>query len=119
MVSQQSQSRRQGVLVLSDGTVLRGEGFGAATEAAGEVVFNTALAGYPEILTDPSYAGQLVTLTQTQVGNYGVTQEDLEADRPGAMGLIVRARSEVVSNWRADLPWRATWKPTGFPPSAA
>jgi len=103
MVSQQSQSRRQGVLVLSDGTVLRGEGFGAATEAAGEVVFNTALAGYPEILTDPSYAGQLVTLTQTQVGNYGVTQEDLEADRPGAMGLIVRARSEVVSNWRADL----------------
>ena len=96
-------ARRHGCLVLKDGTVMHGNGLGAQGTAAGEVVFNTSLTGYPEILTDPSYAGQMVTLTQTQVGNYGVTLADLEADRPAATGLIIRAPSLAPSNWRADL----------------
>jgi carbamoyl-phosphate synthase small subunit len=90
------------VLCLKDGTLLRGQGFGASGVSNGEVVFNTSLCGYPEILTDPSYAGQIVTLTQTQVGNYGVTPGDLEAVIPAASALVVRARSECVSNWRAE-----------------
>ncbi|MEW5854211.1 MAG: glutamine-hydrolyzing carbamoyl-phosphate synthase small subunit [Myxococcota bacterium] len=106
---------REGALVLKDGTVLRGEAFGAPGVGTGEVVFNTSLCGYPEILTDPSYAGQIVTLTQTQVGNYGVTLADLEATRPHATGLVVRARSLTVSNWRADLSLEAWLTERGIP----
>ncbi|MBI5494257.1 MAG: glutamine-hydrolyzing carbamoyl-phosphate synthase small subunit [Deltaproteobacteria bacterium] len=93
---------RPGVLALKDGTVLRGRAFGAAGSSDGEVVFNTSLTGYPEILTDPSYAGQVVTLTAAQVGNYGITEADLEAARPAARGLVIRALPEVVSSWRAE-----------------
>jgi len=89
-------------LVLEDGTIFTGESFGAAGEVAGEVVFNTSLSGYQEILTDPSYAGQMVAMTNPQIGNYGVNAEDLESARPQVAVFIVREISPVVSNFRAD-----------------
>lgn len=88
-------------LALADGRVFRGRAFGARTTRVGEVVFNTAMSGYQEILSDPSYAGQLVCLTVAEVGNVGVNDEDLESTRAGAEGLIVRSLSPIVSNWRA------------------
>ncbi len=91
----------QAVLALADGRVFRGEAFGARTTVVGEVVFNTAMAGYQEIVTDPSYRGQLVCLTVPEVGNVGCNDEDRESICHGADGLIVRALSPVVSNWRA------------------
>jgi carbamoyl-phosphate synthase small subunit len=95
--------RRRGLLVLEDGTVFRGRLAGADDEAAlGEVVFNTSLAGYQEILTDPSYAGQIVTMTAPLIGNYGVTAADDEAARPWVAGLVVRELSPSYSNWRAE-----------------
>jgi carbamoyl-phosphate synthase small subunit len=89
------------ILALADGRVFRGQAFGARTTVVGEVVFNTAMAGYQEIVTDPSYRGQLVCLTVPEVGNVGCNAEDRESVRFGAEGLIVRALSPVVSNWRA------------------
>jgi hypothetical protein len=89
-------------LVLDDGTAFRGEAFGASTTIDGEVVFNTSMSGYPELLTDPSYRRQLLTLTVPEVGNYGVCDRDFESDRIQAAGLIVRRVSTVVSNWRSD-----------------
>lgn len=89
------------ILALADGRVFRGQAFGARTTVVGEVVFNTAMAGYQEIVTDPSYRGQLVCLTVPEVGNVGCNPEDRESIRFGAEGLIVRALSPVVSNWRA------------------
>ncbi len=88
-------------LVLEDGTAFRGTRAGAGGTAAGEVVFNTSMTGYQEILTDPSYAGQIVTMTCPEIGNYGVVAADSESDRPQAAGLIVRQQSPVASNWRA------------------
>ncbi|MGH9393355.1 MAG: carbamoyl phosphate synthase small subunit, partial [Terriglobales bacterium] len=88
-------------LVLEDGRVFRGRGYGAALEGGGEVVFNTAMTGYQEICTDPSYAGQIVCLTAAQIGNYGTSPEDDEAARPYVEGLIVREFSAVASNWRS------------------
>ena len=88
-------------LVLENGTVFRGESFGAEGESAGEVVFNTSMTGYQEILTDPSYAGQIVTMTYPLIGNYGVNLDDLEAPRPFAAGLVVKEYSEFYSNFRA------------------
>jgi carbamoyl-phosphate synthase small subunit len=90
------------ILALEDGTVFEGSGFGAPAERAGEVVFNTALTGYQEVFTDPSYAGQIVVLTNPQIGNYGTNQEDNEAPRPYIEGLAVREFSAVASNWRSD-----------------
>jgi len=90
-----------GLLALEDGSLWPGTGFGAAAEVTGEVVFNTSLTGYQEILTDPSYHGQLMTLTCAHVGNTGVNPEDLESDRIWAAALIVRELSPVVSSWRA------------------
>jgi carbamoyl-phosphate synthase small subunit len=90
------------ILALEDGTVFEGRGFGASTERAGEVVFNTAITGYQEIFTDPSYAGQIVVLTYPQIGNYGANAEDSESARPYIEGLVVREFSPVVSNWRSD-----------------
>ena len=92
------------VLALEDGTVLHGRAFGAAAIVAGECVFNTSMTGYQEILTDPSYFGQIVTMTAVQIGNYGVNAEDAEAAVPKASGFVVRELSPVVSNWRAQLP---------------
>lgn len=89
-------------LALEDGTVFEGEGFGAEGEVYGEVVFNTALTGYQEILTDPSYKGQLVTMTYPHIGNYGISSKDEEANRIWAEGFIVRELSPVVSNYRSE-----------------
>src|SRR5487761_2649981 len=91
----------QGILALADGTVLRGRAIGAIGHAVGEVVFNTAMTGYQEILTDPSYAGQIVTLTYPHIGNVGVNPEDAESRRVFASGLIIRDLSMTVSNFRS------------------
>ncbi len=92
----------EAILVLEDGTTLRGEGFGAQTTVVGEVVFNTSLTGYQEVITDPSYRGQMVCMTLPHVGNTGVNAEDVESDRPQVTAFIVREVSPVVSNWRAN-----------------
>jgi len=91
------------ILALEDGSVFHGLAFGADATIAGECVFNTSMTGYQEILTDPSYFGQIVTLTAPQIGNYGVNPEDAEAGGPKASGLVVRELSPVVSNWRSKL----------------
>ena len=91
----------EAILALEDGRVWRGAGFGARAEVAGEIVFNTAMTGYQEILTDPSYSGQIVTMTYPLIGNYGLNDEDAESQAPYAEGFIVREVSRVVSNWRA------------------
>ncbi len=90
------------LLALEDGTVFEGKAFGAPVDKAGEVVFNTSLTGYQEIFTDPSYAGQIVVLTNPQIGNYGTNEADNEAGKPYIEGLIVREYSPVASNWRSD-----------------
>jgi carbamoyl-phosphate synthase small subunit len=92
----------QAILALEDGRIFRGEGYGAPGECQGEVVFNTSLTGYQEIATDPSYAGQIVVLTNPQIGNYGTNQADNEAAKPYIEGLIVREFSRVSSNWRSE-----------------
>ncbi len=89
-------------LVLADGTAFRGKAFGASTTTEGEVVFNTSMSGYPELLTDPSYRRQILTLTVPEVGNYGVCDRDFESGGIQASGLVVRRLSQVVSNWRSD-----------------
>jgi carbamoyl-phosphate synthase small subunit len=89
-------------LVLRDGRTFRGRPLGAVGEAAGEVIFNTAMSGYQEILTDPSYRGQIVAMTYPMIGNYGVNSEDVESRRPWANGFIVKEASSVASNFRAD-----------------
>ena len=90
------------VLALEDGTWYRGVAAGAPGETSGEVVFNTSMTGYQEILTDPSYAGQIVTMTAPLMGNYGVAHDDEESQTPRVRGFIVRESSPVASNWRAD-----------------
>src|SRR6266540_2055010 len=90
------------ILALEDGSVFHGEGFGAPASACGEVCFNTSMTGYQEILTDPSYQGQIVTMTYPLIGNYGVNTQDVESWRPHVAGFVVRELSPVVSNWRAD-----------------
>ena len=87
-------------LALEDGTVYRGTAFGAVGETAGEVVFNTSMTGYQEILTDPSYHGQIVTMTYPMIGNYGVNEEDRESDRPRLSGFVVREVARLASNYR-------------------
>src|SRR5256885_11372425 len=88
-------------LALEDGTVFTGRAFGARGEIDGEVVFNTSMTGYQEILTDPSYHGQIVTMTYPEIGNYGVNAEDAESRRPWVRGFVVRELSGRVSNYRA------------------
>ncbi len=89
-------------LALEDGTWYRGVAAGAQGEAAGEVVFNTSMTGYQEVLTDPSYAGQIVTMTAPQIGNYGVAAGDAESQAPHVAGFVIREASPLASNWRAD-----------------
>ncbi|HWB30973.1 MAG TPA: glutamine-hydrolyzing carbamoyl-phosphate synthase small subunit [Vicinamibacterales bacterium] len=89
-------------LALENGTVFRGKAAGATGETGGEVVFNTSMTGYQEVLTDPSYAGQIVTMTCPEIGNYGVTVEDVESRGLQVAGFIVRSESPIASNWRAD-----------------
>ncbi len=91
------------ILALEDGTVFHGAGFGAPAEACGEVCFNTSMTGYQEILTDPSYKGQIVAMTYPLIGNYGVNLQDVESWRPHVAGFVVRELSPIVSNWRADF----------------
>jgi carbamoyl-phosphate synthase small subunit len=92
----------EALLALEDGTVLRGSGFGARGEAFGEAVFNTGMAGYQEVLTDPSYAGQIVTMTSPHQGNYGVNADDAESDRIRVAGFAVRESSRRAFSWRAE-----------------
>ena len=96
--------KRPAVLALEDGTVFRGESIGADGQAVGEVVFNTAITGYQEILTDPSYARQIVTLTYPHIGNVGTNPEDSESTGVYAAGLVIRDLPPVLSNWRSDAP---------------
>ena len=90
------------ILALEDGTWYRGVAAGAQGEARGEVVFNTSMTGYQEVLTDPSYAGQIVTMTAPQIGNYGVAAGDAESQVPHVAGFVMREASPLASNWRAD-----------------
>src|SRR5256885_6420703 len=89
-------------LALEDGAVFTGHGFGATGTSEGEVVFNTSMTGYQEILTDPSYKGQIVTMTYPLIGNYGINRTDVESKRPHVAGFVVKELSPVHSNWRAD-----------------
>ncbi len=91
------------ILALEDGSIFHGKAFGARATACGEVCFNTSMTGYQEILTDPSYKGQIVTMTYPEIGNYGVNSQDVESWRPHAAGFVIRELSPVVSNWRAEL----------------
>src|SRR2546428_11955336 len=90
------------ILALEDGTTFEGDAAGAEGVARGEVVFNTSMTGYQEVLTDPSYAGQIVTMTCPEIGNYGVSPEDVESRAPQIAGFIIRDQSPVASNWRAS-----------------
>lgn len=89
------------ILALEDGTIFEGRSFGAEGERCGEVVFNTSMTGYQEILTDPSYKGQIVTMTYPLIGNYGINPEDMESEKPHLSGFAVCEASRIVSNWRA------------------
>ena len=108
-------ARPTATLVLQDGTVYTGKAFGAATTVVGEVVFNTSLTGYQEVLTDPSYRGQMVCMTVAHVGNTGVNSEDVESDRPQVTAFIVREVSPVVSNWRANETLHRYLERNGIP----
>ena len=103
------------ILALEDGTVFHGTGFGAKASACGEVCFNTSMTGYQEILTDPSYKGQIVTMTYPLIGNYGVNKQDIESWRPHAAGFVIRELSPVVSNWRADFSLAEYLEQNGIP----
>jgi carbamoyl-phosphate synthase small subunit len=103
------------ILALEDGSVFRGEGFGAGASACGEVCFNTSMTGYQEILTDPSYKAQIVTMTYPLIGNYGVNRQDVESWRPHVAGFVIRELSPVVSNWRADWPLAKYLEDYGIP----
>jgi carbamoyl-phosphate synthase small subunit len=96
----------EAILALEDGTIFRGQAAGAEGEARGEVVFNTSMTGYQEVLTDPSYSGQIVCMTAPQMGNYGVTPHDVESRAPQVAGFIIRDESPVASNWRAEMTLR-------------
>src|SRR5208283_572158 len=103
------------ILALEDGSVFHGQGFGAGASACGEVCFNTSMTGYQEILTDPSYKGQIVTMTYPLIGNYGVNAVDVESWQPHVAGFVVRELSPVVSNWRADCSLAEYLEKNGVP----
>src|SRR3954447_10541094 len=96
----------EAILALEDGTWFRGAAAGAEGEARGEVVFNTSMTGYQEVLTDPSYSGQIVTMTCPEIGNYGVSNEDVESRAPQVAGFIIRDESPMASNWRSEMTLR-------------
>jgi len=109
---------KDALLVLADGTVFEGEAIGALPPdgvAGGELVFNTAMTGYQEIITDPSYAGQVITFTTPHIGNYGVNRSDMESARPRCRGVVVRELSRRRSNWRADEDLGTFLERTGTP----
>jgi carbamoyl-phosphate synthase small subunit len=95
--------RRKAVLALEDGKIFEGESFGADGECLGEVVFNTSMAGYQEALTDPSYCGQILTMTYPLIGNYGINRQDYESRRIWVEGFVVKELSGITSNWRSEI----------------
>jgi carbamoyl-phosphate synthase small subunit len=103
------------ILALEDGSIFHGEGFGACASSCGEVCFNTSMTGYQEILTDPSYKGQIVTMTYPLIGNYGVNLQDVESWRPHVAGFVIRELSPVVSNWRSDHTLAEYLEKNGIP----
>jgi carbamoyl-phosphate synthase small subunit len=105
----------EAILALANGDIFRGEAFGAATTVVGEVVFNTSLTGYQEVITDPSYRGQMVCMTYPHVGNTGINREDVESDQPQITAFIVREISPVVSNWRANETLHSYLERHGIP----
>lgn len=104
-----------GVLALEDGSVFRGIAFGARKTVVGEAVFNTSMTGYQEILTDPSYYGQIITMTAPMIGNYGVNEEDIEAETPMCAGFVVRELSPIASNWRSTSTVAEYLEKNGIP----
>ncbi|WP_339271959.1 carbamoyl phosphate synthase small subunit [Paenibacillus sp. FSL K6-1330] len=105
----------QARLLLEDGTLFSGKSFGADAEMTGEVVFNTGITGYQEVLSDPSYCGQIVTMTYPLIGNYGITRDDFESIRPFVHGFVVRRHEPVPSNWRAEYSVDSLLKEYGIP----
>jgi carbamoyl-phosphate synthase small subunit len=101
-------------LTLEDGTIFRGESFGSKSDVTGEVVFNTGMTGYQEVLTDPSYCGQIVAMTYPLVGNYGINKIDLESDRPQVKAFVVREACDMPSNWRSETTLDAYLKENGI-----
>ena len=110
-----SGSGPKAILALEDGTIFEGQAFGATASVAGEVCFNTSMTGYQEILTDPSYKGQIVTMTYPLIGNYGVNEQDVESYQTHASGFVVRELSPVVSNYRADYSLGEYMESNGIP----
>ncbi len=102
MAKTMKRENQRALVALEDGTIFEGTSFGALGEKTGEVVFNTSMMGYQEILTDPSYKGQIVTMTYPLIGNYGVNEEDVESMQPYVEGFIIREYSPIASNWRAQ-----------------
>ncbi|RFU63345.1 carbamoyl phosphate synthase small subunit [Peribacillus glennii] len=102
-------------LILEDGTVFKGEAFGSDTDKIGEVVFNTGMTGYQEILSDPSYCGQIVTLTYPLIGNYGINRDDFESINPAISGFIVKEAADCPSNWRNEISLDEMLKSKGIP----
>ena len=110
-----AQTTRTGLIAFEDGTVFRGRAFGAVATNVGEACFNTSMTGYQEILTDPSYFSQIVTMTAVQIGNYGICPDDVESDGPKVKGFIVREVSPVASNWRSNISIQDYLKEAGIP----
>lgn len=110
-----AKSTRTGLIAFEDGTVFRGRAFGAVATNVGEACFNTSMTGYQEILTDPSYFSQIVTMTAVQIGNYGICPDDVESDGPKVKGFIVREVSPVSSNWRSNTSIQDYLAEAGIP----
>src|SRR5690349_14418595 len=106
---------RDALLVLADGITFEGEAIGADAATSGEVVFNTVLSGYQEVITDPSYAGQIITFTYPHIGNYGVNSADFEARRPFCRGVVVRDLARRRSSWRSEADLDAQLRSYGIP----
>ncbi len=110
-----AQTTGTGLIAFEDGTVFRGRAFGAVATNVGEACFNTSMTGYQEILTDPSYFSQIVSMTSVQIGNYGICPDDVESDGPKVKGFIVREVSPVASNWRSNISIQDYLKEAGIP----
>ncbi|MEN8661839.1 MAG: carbamoyl-phosphate synthase domain-containing protein, partial [Lentimonas sp.] len=110
-----AKTTRNGLIAFEDGSVFRGRAFGAVATNVGEACFNTSMTGYQEILTDPSYFSQIVTMTAVQIGNYGICPDDVESDGPKVKGFIVREISPVSSNWRSNTSIQDYLAEAGIP----
>jgi carbamoyl-phosphate synthase small subunit len=110
-----AKTTRIGIIAFEDGTIFRGRAFGAVATNVGEACFNTSMTGYQEILTDPSYFSQIVTMTAVQIGNYGICPDDVESDGPKVKGFIVREISPVASNWRSNISIQDYLTEAGIP----